>query len=477
MTVSAAMGQAFRFPYVVEVKSDSDMEITDSAFYSMARSVIFPVNKYVIPENSEFYKELVHEIIPEMNALDFRLESVIIRGAASPEGPYNWNVFLGEHRRKALMDIIESNLTQPINPDALKTTDIPEDYTYLLRMMSDANDKDYGRVESYVDRYLQADLKELKRQLMRLDGGTLWKRLLKQYFPELRAARVVLFFRYTPRPIEMRQQRIDVAMGDMNIPKPRIKIRPKFVGLIPEPEVKPRREFLSVKTNLLFDFAYMPFGYKAFCPIPNVAVEYYPLHGHFTYGAMFDFPWWQGGTTNHKYFQVRNYTLESRYYFRSGDVRKVGIGNGAAFKGWYVSAYANAAIYGIGWSDNKGFDAPGAMGGHGWQGEGFGAGLGLGYVLPLSKNEHWRLEFSAQFGFFHTKYDPYLYGCPVEQKNDGLYYYVWYRDADEFRERQYRFNWLGPTRVSIQLSYDLLYRRNNKKGVSFYPYEKGGATW
>ena len=46
-------------------------------------------------------------------------------------------------------------------------------------------------------------------------------------------------------------------------------------------------EFMSIKTNVLFDFAYMP-GYDRFCPIPNVALEYYPKHGHFTYGASFD---------------------------------------------------------------------------------------------------------------------------------------------------------------------------------------------
>ena len=45
-------------------------------------------------------------------------------------------------------------------------------------------------------------------------------------------------------------------------------------------------------------------------------------------------------------------------------------------------------------------------------------------------------------------------------------------DPDLFKKRQYRYNWLGPTRVGITLTYDLLYRRINKKGVSFKNYEK-----
>ncbi|MBQ0023920.1 MAG: DUF3575 domain-containing protein [Prevotellaceae bacterium] len=462
-----ANAQTSHFPYVVEVRDEADMQLSDSVFYKIARSVVFPVNKYNIPENSEFYNELMYQIIPDMNARGYRLESITIRGAASPEGPYGWNCFLGKQRMKALFDIIDRNMAEPSCFDCLKKNDIPEDYTYLLYMMQENGDKDYERVKSYVDRYLNTNVEVLKQRLMNLDGGALWKRLLKQYFPELRAARVVLFF----RKLAIKQPVIEVREIEPPVIPELDTILPlQFENI---PQRIPRRELLSVKTNMLFDFAYMPFGYKDFCPIPNVAIEYYPLHGHFTYGAMFDCPWWAGSITDHKYFQVRNYTLESRYYFRSGDIDKQPAGNGAAFKGAYISAYAHAFIYGIGWSDNKGFDGPGSIGGHGWQGEGAGAGLGFGYVMPLSRNQHWRLEFSAQFGFFRTKYDPYIYGCPVEEKNDGLYYYVWYRDADEFEERKYRFNWIGPTRVSVQISYDLLYRRNAKRGASLKAWEGG----
>lgn len=501
LTAFTASADGFLFPYIVEVKTDEDMQISDSVFYKIARSVVFPVNKYDIPENSVFYKELVGQVIPDMNQRGYRLEAIAIRGAASPEGPYKWNEFLGEHRRKALFDLIDKNMAQPSCTDCMQQNDVPEDYRYLLYMMAEARDKDYARVKNLVDLHLDANVQLLKKHLMSLDRGTLWKRLLKQYFPELRAARVVLFFRqpqtieaewepeHTNKPVSVSRFEVfedDEELKLYNLPGLIFNLPPLEQPIIapldsipyiviPFPDLY-RRELLSVKTNLLFDFAYMP-GYNGFCPIPNVAVEYYPLHGHFTYGAMFDCPWWQGGTRNHKYFQIRNYTLESRYYFRSGDVRQHPEGAGAAFKGWYLSAYAHAFIYGIGWSDRKGFDYPGAIGGHGWQGEGIGGGLGFGYVTPLSRDQRWRLEFAAQVGFFRTKYDPYIYGCPVEQVNDGLYYYVWYRDADLFRERQYRFNWLGPTRISIQLSYDLLYRRMFKKGASFKRKEKGGAQW
>lgn len=227
-------------------------------------------------------------------------------------------------------------------------------------------------------------------------------------------------------------------------------------------ETIPRREFLSVKTNLLFYGVYMPGGYDRWCPIPNVAVEYYPKKGHFTFGTSLDFPWWQDYDA-HKYFQIRNYQLETRYYLkesRTGDYIRAY--QAPAFKGFYAQAYAHVGLFGICFDANRG-----------WVGEGFGVGLGAGYVMPISRNGHWRLEFGLQAGFFRCKYDPYQYENPVDPNyHDDLYYYKWTQSPSLFKKRQYRYNWFGPTRVGVTLTYDLLYRRISKKGVSFKNSEK-----
>ena len=229
--------------------------------------------------------------------------------------------------------------------------------------------------------------------------------------------------------------------------------------MLPLRVLRPRREILSIKTNLLFDVAYVP-GYDRWCPIPNVALEFYPLHGHFTVGASFDCPWWQH-YWDHKYFQIRNYQVEGRYYLRSGDILKNPPGHGAAFRGLFFSAYANLALYGICFNAN-----------HGWEGEALGGGLGLGWVQQLGKKGHWRLEFTAQVGILYSGYDPYQFENPVNPAyRDHLYYYKWTGKAANFRERQYRFTWIGPTRVGINLSYDILYRKRDKKGISFKPSE------
>ena len=108
----------------------------------------------------------------------------------------------------------------------------------------------------------------------------------------------------------------------------------------------------------------------------------------------------------------------------------------------------------------------------GWVGEGIGAGVGIGYVQKLDKRGHWKLEFSAQFGFFTSKYDPYQYENPVNPNyRDHLYYYKWTQSPELFKKRQYHHTYVGPTCVGVTISYDLLYRKIKKRGASFRRWE------
>ncbi len=452
------------------------MQLPDSTFYRMARKISFPVNQYRIPDTSTFVRELREEIVPEARRQGLTLTSVMMRGAASPEGTLRYNTLLAQRRLQAVLDLVRADLPQVDNDSIGTHGSIAEDYPYLVKLMRETDDPDLALVDSLVTLYINKDVALLKQKLQTLRGGRLWKRMLRQYFPQLRTTHIVLVFRrpdseelvILEKPTPKTATALPFPSAD-GLPKEVATVAPLAIPM-PPPLIaptatpltkRPRREFMSLKTNLLLDFAYVP-GYDRFCPIPNVAVEFYPLHGHFTYGASFDCPWWQGDISNHKYFQVRNYQVESRYYFRSGDVDERGYGQGAAFQGWYAQAYAHLALFGLGFSEKRG-----------WQGEGGGAGLGGGYVLPLSKDGHWRLDFGLQVGYFRCKYDPYQFLCPVDPtEHDQLYYYKWTGEADLFRKRQYRWTWFGPTRIGITLSYDLLYRKRDKKGASFRKWEK-----
>ena len=473
--------QPYPFIYIIEDEAEVP-QLSDEQFFSIAAKVKFQVAQSNLPKDAPLLKALSGSIIPQLNTDSLQLVRMVFRGAASPEGSYEKNRLLGQQRVKALYNYI-TNLMHFPAVEQLSTIDIDiEDYRTLCLMMRRANDLDYPLVQMLCDQYMDKDVAMLKQMLKTIQGGKLWQRLLTTYFPDLRAARFVMVLRKVKPTVAVNTAEVEptVVPTPEVVPEPEVEV-PEIEVVVPEPEVvleEPqdallyRRELLAVKTNLLLDFAYMP-GYDRWCPIPNIAIEYYPLRGHFTYGASFDCPWWQDYKA-HKYFQLRNYQLETRYYptahkshnsHESHESHETQRPHSPHYSGLYFQAYVHGGCFGLCFDANRG-----------WVGEGIGGGLGAGYVLPISKNGHWRLEFGLQAGFFRCKYDPYQYENPVNPAyRDDLYYYKWTGKAEYFKKRQYRWNWIGPTRIGITLSYDLLYRRIQKRGVSFKSTERRAA--
>ena len=440
----------------VAVDATAQVKTTDSVFINHSRPIEFVVNKTVLSEQDRQW--ITTTLIPELKALGKR-GIVIGRATASPEGPTDNNVRLAKERRASMDTLLSS---YGISSDRIRYDVVAEDYPLLHTMMWMQKDVNFPIVDRLMKQHADNN-GNLKAALKAYNGGKLWQHILHQYFPKLRAVRIMAIDEKLVEDVSLSEYAKNLGRlfpFQLHFPENTpIHVNVPYSQEEPLVLKEARRELVSVKTNLLYDFAYMP-GYDRFCPIPNVAIEYYPLHGHFTYGASFEGPWWQHYQA-HKYFQVRNYQLHTRYYLRNGDIRLRRPGEGAAFKGLYFSAYAQAGLYNICFDENRG-----------WEGEGWGAGLGLGYVMPLGKTEHWRLEFGLQAGFLQTDYDPYQWLCPIDPVTDKQqYYYKWYGDAKDFKKRQHRYTWLGPTRIEITLSYDLLYRRNHKKGASFKNYE------
>ena len=477
--------QPYPFIYIIEDEAEVP-QLSDEQFFSMAAKVKFQVAQSNLPKDAPLLKALSGSIIPQLNTDSLQLVRMVFRGAASPEGSYEKNRQLGQQRVKALYSYI-TNLMHFPAVEQLSTIDIDiEDYRTLCLMMRRANDLDYPLVQMLCDQYMDKDVAMLKQMLKTIQGGKLWQRLLTTYFPDLRTARFVMVLRKAkpivpPSPISpmspMRPRGPIPPIDPTGLFGPAEPIGPisPISPIGPITPNGPRCELLSVKTNLLLDFAYMP-GYDRWCPIPNIAIEYYPLRGHFTYGASFDCPWWQDYKA-HKYFQLRNYQLETRYYptahkshnsykaHESHESHETQRPHSPHYSGLYFQAYVHGGCFGLCFDANRG-----------WVGEGIGGGLGAGYVLPISKNGHWRLEFGLQAGFFRCKYDPYQYENPVNPAyRDDLYYYKWTGKAEYFKKRQYRWNWIGPTRIGITLSYDLLYRRIQKRGVSLKSTERRAA--
>ncbi len=434
-------GTAFRkLPGVTFVLVSEDSEATpphlsDSLFDAVAQGVRFKVNSTDLQKSDPFAALYLEQVVPWLKSQDMKLGQIYVKGAASPEGSYLNNVRLSRARTQRLIEFLCKDLGQPCEGVPISAQSVTEDYGLLVKMMQEADDPDYERVNAL---WLTCNGDEAccKQKLRALDNGKVWNRLLHQYFPALRQARVVLWF---VRKEESRKPALEIISA-----KPWYTLLAvPATGMIPQKpvsapvvaETPERQRLMAVRTNLVHDFLYVPqFG---FAPGGNLQLEYFPSKGHYTFNAGFTF-------TNHrrwseyKFFQIRDLQLEVRRYFKGK----------AAFKGPYVGVYAEGTIYGIGFGKTKG-----------WEGEGGGGGLSLGWTWALNRKGNLRLEISANLGVFVTRYDPYVYGNPLTGEEDGLYYYDYHGNSSEFKPRNYIFTWFGPTNAGIHLTYDILYRK------------------
>ena len=412
-------------------------------------NVIFPINISVIPSNAPFLRQLRDSIAPALKADGFELKAITeyVFGAASPEGPVRFNQWLAEHRNEALLRAVSRIITPPADTANIHIKVVTENYPGLVEALRESGDSYYPFVDSLVSLYFGKDEARLKRELRSANNGKMWNYLFRTYYAQLRVATVELTFHKPCRNVQKPEPK------EIVVPYPAVEtldpLPLEAPELIPRPG-RPRIHILALRSNLLYDIFYMPnFGWG---PMWNIQAEYYPLAGHFTYNIGFTNPYYHRWSKR-KFFQIRDYNFELRRYFRAakGD---------AEYLGAYLGAYVNNNTYGIGFGPDKG-----------WEGEGLGGGISAGYVMNISHNRRWRLEFNIGFGIYTTTYDPYVYGNPVTGDIDGKYYYDFTGNVSKFKSRNHRFTWFGPTQIGISLTYDLLYRRIKQKGVSLKRFE------
>lgn len=195
-------------------------------------------------------------------------------------------------------------------------------------------------------------------------------------------------------------------------------------------ELEPRRPLLGISTNIPYDLTFVP-GY-GLTSIPSFSIEFYPNSGRYTFGADVEWPMWQHWD-RHEFMQIQNVTLWARRYFKPVEDR---------FKGAYLFGNLNAVRYGIGWDEE------------GWEGEGVGASLGIGYKRYFGASRFF-FDTGIGMGVFWSRYDPYVYGNDAKR----WYYYDYAGKPEDFQERSKRLLWTGPTRLYFSIGYDLLMRK------------------
>ena len=188
----------YPFVFVSDSIVTSPPVITDSLFDVIARGIRFRVNRTELLQDDPFIPLYNDSLVPWLKKNNLVLREVYVKGAASPEGPYQNNVRLSRERTKRLIEFLSNNLDQPIADRPLNAKCVTEDYAYLVKLMELAGDAEYEKVK-YIWESCHGDERLCKKKLMAYNKGKTWKRLLQVYFPTLRQSRVVLWFAVSPK--------------------------------------------------------------------------------------------------------------------------------------------------------------------------------------------------------------------------------------------------------------------------------------
>lgn len=160
--------------------------------------IIFKVSKIEI-DSSVFNNEVTFGKI--LSAVDkihsnpkYMIEKIQVAGYASPEGPPEFNVWLGENRAKALINyIIENRPQYELTMDDFEIVNGEENWVGLRRVLSQSDMPERDQVIAIID---DKDIPNERKKLRieELDYGWVWKKMLDEIYPHLRSSRYLSIY-------------------------------------------------------------------------------------------------------------------------------------------------------------------------------------------------------------------------------------------------------------------------------------------
>lgn len=169
--------------------------------------------------------------------------------------------------------------------------------------------------------------------------------------------------------------------------------------------------YMDLRTNMLYDIA----------AIPNIGVEFY-LGKNFSILTDWMYSWWDSNP-RHRYWRIYGGTIGARWWFgRKAHTKPL--------TGHHLGIYGGAVTFDFEWG-GKGYMG-GKPGGTLWDRCLVNSGIEYGYSLPIGP--HLNIDFSLGVGYLgghYIKYFPF--------------------DNEYFREKEYKMNYFGPTKVEVSL--------------------------
>ena len=396
-TVQQAQGQAMRPTAAVAARP---------GVISDRMTIIFPLDRTEIhPElynNEKELEKIRRSIETVQNDRNSELQSLTIKGYASPEGPYKNNVRLARGRT----DSIGAYVSRRYHVDSTKvhTEYEPEDWEGFIQYMEKATLEQLPHRDQLLAIARRTDLKPDQRErLMRRTYPKDFDHLLEHCLPYLRHTDYRIEYLYRP-PMMPSTNRVDTVW---RMPPPRFLHEPEYTPL------KPYDALFALKTNLLFD-AVLAF---------NGEIEV-PLGRSNRWSVMGEIwkPWYVWHH-NSRAYQLQIIGGEVRYWFGQCRDRK------PKLTGFFAGPYYAWGKYDFEW------------GSVGDQGEFHSIGVTAGYSWPIHR--HWNLEVSASVG---TLGGGWLGG-------ERRHYHGEFNDTHLIWKYTTTSSYTGPTKLKVSLAW------------------------
>lgn len=384
----------FRLRYVINI------EKLDSTFVD---------NNDRISDIREFLTEIKNDSLTYITGVDYR-------GTASPDGTYEFNVWLSENRLRTFKELVNTYVTIPDSLIFAQTSAIPWDEFRQKVEESDLEEKqvvldiiDEGPklVPYWGGRHIDHRLLKLKK----LNNGKVWDKLKKPILFDLRYGDAVFYYT-TLLPVPALSLPMEVKLAD-NIPLTSISATPKIETWIPRLYLKTNLIGLAaLSANLAVEADFAP-HWSVTLPVYYCAVDYFKST-----------------------IKFRNFTVqpELRYWPNAK-----GYNHGFFMGAHFGLMYYNFAIDGpYRYQDRRGRTPA------------IGGGLALGYRKAISKNQRWHIEFTAGVGVYPLDYDVF-------------------ENTPNYKEGQWvrrnKKTWWGLDQAAITLSYNFPLKKYERKYV------------
>jgi outer membrane protein OmpA-like peptidoglycan-associated protein len=180
--------------------------------YKLGSSVIFPD----FGNNPQEIEKIINLYKTIRDNDDITITGIDIVGFASPEGFFHRNMTLSEKRARSLSDFLERR--QIINPNLISIDWKGEDWDGLAKLVAASNIDDKDRVLEIIKSVDVIDGREL--QLMKLEGGSIYRHMQETMFPLLRRNRFTVNVNINNFDLEKAQEMIKsdpkiLSLGEM----------------------------------------------------------------------------------------------------------------------------------------------------------------------------------------------------------------------------------------------------------------------